>query len=238
MIINSFKTILKKIVKYYLKDRYYNLDGQAHPSFSQMGEDMILRKLFEEKKYGFYVDVGAYHPKQYSNTYYFYINGWSGINIDAMPNSMGLFNEYRPRDINLEVAISDKKESKEYYTFDQQPALNTFLLKRAEGIGKTTKYKIQKRTINTRSLEEILDKYLPKNVDIDFLTIDVEGMDYQALNSNNWNKYSPKVIVIEDDDFSYLNLQKSRTYRYLIEKGYNLIAKTDVSLIFNRNNSI
>jgi hypothetical protein len=52
------------------------------------------------------------------DTYYFYLKGWSGINIDAMPNSMKIFDDLRPRDINLEIPISDKSEILTYYEFD------------------------------------------------------------------------------------------------------------------------
>ena len=76
-------------------------------SYSQEGEDRILLMPFENCKDGFYV---AHHPTRYSNTYLFYRMGWSGINIDAAPGSMNLFKKKRPRDINLEVAISDREE--------------------------------------------------------------------------------------------------------------------------------
>jgi hypothetical protein len=42
------------------------------PSYSQEGEDLILRRIFNGQGAGFFVDVGAHHPKRYSNTYYFY----------------------------------------------------------------------------------------------------------------------------------------------------------------------
>jgi len=92
------KRIVKAILPKYLiekliiiKNNYF--DGYALKSYSQEGEDMILRRLFEKQNTGFYVDVGAHHPKRFSNTFFFYKKGWRGINIDAMPNSMSLFNK-------------------------------------------------------------------------------------------------------------------------------------------------
>jgi len=79
-------------------------------SYSQEGEDLILERFFEGMNTGFYVDVGAFHPKRFSNTYIFYKKGWHGINIDARPGSMKLFNFVRPRDINLEIPISNEKK--------------------------------------------------------------------------------------------------------------------------------
>ncbi len=82
-----------------------------------------MSRYFENKKTtGFYVDVGAHHPLRFSNTYKFYKRGWHGINIDAMPGSMDLFNRLRHRDINLERAVSDSKQILTYYAFNE-PAL-------------------------------------------------------------------------------------------------------------------
>ncbi|HIB94217.1 MAG TPA: SAM-dependent methyltransferase, partial [Candidatus Lambdaproteobacteria bacterium] len=93
--------------------------------FSQEGEDVILRRIFEDQKNGFYIDIGAHHPKRFSNTYYFYDRGWEGINIDATPGSMKIFQKFRPRDINLEIAISEKEQQLTYFMFNE-PALNSF----------------------------------------------------------------------------------------------------------------
>src|SRR3989304_3055726 len=102
-----------------LGDDYYRV------SFAQEGEDLLLVSLFEGQASGFYVDVGAHHPRRYSNTLALYSKGWNGINIDAMPGSMRPFQEARPRDINLELAISDERRVLTYYEFNE-PALNGF----------------------------------------------------------------------------------------------------------------
>src|SRR5690554_6253894 len=87
-----------------IRDRY--LRDFSRKSYSQEGEDILLEKLFEGKNDGFYVDVGAHHPRRFSNTYLLYRRGWRGINIDAMPGSMAEFRRLRGRDINLEIPIS------------------------------------------------------------------------------------------------------------------------------------
>jgi len=94
-------------------------------SYSVEGEDRVLSCLLEFKKSGFYIDVGAHHPIRFSNTYLFYLKGWNGLNLDAMPGSMKLFEDIRPRDINLQIPISSKKQILKYYLFNE-PALNTF----------------------------------------------------------------------------------------------------------------
>ncbi|WP_414528670.1 FkbM family methyltransferase [Nodularia chucula] len=204
-------------------------------SWSQDGEDMIVAELFDGRFKGFYVDVGAHHPQRFSNTYYFYLlRGWKGINIDAMPGSMKIFNDLRPRDINLEIPISDKPETLTYYQFDE-PGLNSFCLPVSSELATTrSKYKIVAETqLQTQTLAEVLDQYLPPGQTIDVLSIDVEGLDYQVMISNNWDKYQPKVVLIEDLALTNLkNIDTSKVYLFLEAKGYVLFAKTMRTLIF------
>ena len=217
--------------KFYLYPKktyeYHNI------SYSQDGEDIVIAELFNGKSEGFYVDVGAHHPQRLSNTYYFYLKGWRGINIDAMPGSMKIFDDLRPNDINLEIPISDKSEILTYYEFDE-PALNSFSLPLSQERITTTNYKIVAETqLKTQTLAEVLDKHLPPEQKIDFLSIDVEGLDYQVMSSNNWDKYKPKVILVEDLELSSLkNINTSKVCLFLEERGYVLLAKTMRTLIF------
>jgi FkbM family methyltransferase len=200
----------------------------VNQSFSQEGEDVLLKRIFDiRKKYhGFYVDVGAHHPYRYSNTYLFYRKGWSGINIDAMPDSMKAFNKVRPRDINLEIPISDKKQVLTYHVFNE-PAINGFSKDVSSDKNGTDHYRLLfTKDIETSTLEEILDQYLPKNKEIDFLTVDVEGLDFEVIRSINLEKYQPKVILAEILNNSLSNLNQNPMLSYLESYGFSLIAKT------------
>ncbi|AFZ21377.1 FkbM family methyltransferase [Allocoleopsis franciscana] len=213
----------------YPKDKYlyHNL------SYSQEGEDMMLARFFLEQTQGFYVDVGAHHPQRFSNTYYFYLKGWRGINIDAMPGSMENFNKLRPEDINLEFPISDSNQTLTYYEFNE-PALNGFCEKTAHERDGLRHYKIiDEKKLITYTLAEILDKYLPLNQEIDFLNIDVEGLDCQVLKSNNWQKYRPKMVLIEDLNLSSLScIEESTVAAFMNKQDYKLYGKSVCTLIF------
>lgn len=227
--INSF--IFKFLQKLLLSRGYYGIDDDLTLSFAQSGEDSILRSFFINKENGFYVDVGAYHPKRYSNTYIFYLKGWRGINIDANPGSMKLFEKYRSKDINLELGIGTRKGKKMFYTF-AEPAFNTF----SKGILRYRQNRLRRKNrkipVQIYPLADVLDKYLPQNNEIDFLSIDVEGMDMDVLRSNNWKKYRPKIIIIEDLLFLPEHSTKSTIYTYLHSLGYTLVAYTTLSLFF------
>lgn len=203
-------------------------------SYSQEGEDRVLSRFLENKQKGFYVDVGAHHPIRFSNTYLFYLKGWTGINVDAMPGSMKLFTELRPRDINLEVPVSSKRELLTYYSFNE-PALNTFSKEEAAKKNGLRNYKvIDKIKMETSPLSDILDKHLPENQVIDFMSIDVEGLDLDVLKSNNWKKYRPEMILAECLRVHLDNIQSDPVYVFLNEQGYEFVAKTFNTSFFKK----
>lgn len=216
----GLKRLLQKLVQ-----PETTVDIFQNVSYSQEGEDLVLGRIFEFQKKGFFVDVGALHPKRFSNTYRFYRLGWRGINIDAMPGSMALFREIRPEDINLEVPVSDKEEALDFYVFNEH-ALNTFSKEMAEERSQKEIYNIERVVkVQTRTLAGILDQQLPKGTSIDFLTIDAEGLDFQVLKSNNWEKYHPKVVLIESE-LDVKGMIGSEMDLYLEALDYELYAKT------------
>jgi hypothetical protein len=222
----------------FIRDMKYNhFDGYAHRSYSQEGEDMILRRIFENQEKGFYVDVGAHHPKRFSNTYFFYKRGWRGINIDAMPNSMALFEKLRPRDINVEKAISDTGEPMTYYIFDE-PALNGFIEALTyQRDGHRDYHIVGKEEMVPSTLKAILDLYLPEGQVIDFLSVDVEGMDLKVLTSNDWIKYRPRVVLVEALESKLNDIFRCELTVFLEGKGYNLYGKGKNTLFFTLANA-
>ena len=196
--------------------------GYGQKSYAQHGEDLILRAICGPKHEGFYVDVGAHHPHFLSNTYYFYRRGWQGINIDAMPNSMKTFRKARKRDVNLELAISNNKQLATFYMFNNS-CLNTFSAKYAEALQKDAGIKlVAEKKITTTPLSEVLDQYVPHGRVIDFLSVDVEEYDVEVLKSNNWERYRPRVVVVEAHNFSLASPEKSAIYTYMLTKNYQL----------------
>ena len=96
-------------------------------------------------------------------------------------------------------------------------------------------YKVQQKIgVQTMPLGAILDKNLVPNQPIDFMNIDAEGLDLEVLKSNNWLKYRPSVIAVEDGDFDIENKDASSIYRFLKEKEYTLVAFMQKTLIFSK----
>ena len=235
--------VIKKAEKLLLPKRVYKKLAEFKnayiptplKSYSQEGEDLILLRIFEKKRTGFYVDVGAHHPFRFSNTYLFYRMGWRGINIDATPGSMKLFNKFRKRDINIEVAIGEKEDILTFYIFNE-PALNTFDENLArQRNGKMGYYIIKELLLKVLPLSKILEKYLPEGQEIDFLNVDVEGKDFEVLKSNDWSTYRPKVVLVEILPSSIEEVFKHPIFIFMKENGYSFFAKTFNTCFFVEN---
>ena len=210
---------------------FLSWDPWIRHSYSQEGEDMVLRKIFKNQKKGFYVDIGAHHPKRFSNTNLLYKKGWKGINIDATPGSMKLFNQLRPRDTNLELGVGVKEAMLNYYIFNE-PALNSFSKELSELRNNEQSEIFIKQVIkvNVKPLYKVLDNYLNGHK-IDFLNIDVEGMDLDVLNSNDWSKYRPKFIIAEILKSSLFDIDKEPIFQLMKKQNYAIFSK-QVNTVF------
>lgn len=234
--INNFKAILKcllgaKLIDFIIKHRMKYINKKGSLSYSQEGEDRVLSSLLfkingaENIKNGFYVDVGAHDPYRFSNTHIFYKQGWSGINIDAMPGSMISFNKSRPRDINLELGVGKMAGSLKYFSFNE-PAINTFDENLAMARCNNVWHIKSTDVVAVLPLSDILNKYLPEGQSIDFFTVDVEGFDLEVLQSNDWLKFRPRVVLVETFGISFEDLFADPIVKYLNSVGYIAYSKT------------
>lgn len=221
--------------------------------YSQFGEDAVLQAYFETKAWretkttprlrrkgfpnGFYVDVGAFAPKRHSNTYCFYRRGWRGINIDATPGTMLSFRWSRPRDTNLEVGVSEQGRDVTLYCWNYPCVINTTSEAYARRMVAETGVEPECITIPTMTLEQILDRYLPRGQPIDLMSIDVEGFEAEVLRSNNWQRYRPELLVVEQHGSSIDELLGTWVYEFVRRKGYELYAWVPPSAVFVRTDA-
>tara|TARA_B100001057_G_scaffold471962_1_gene534778 strand:+ start:7359 stop:8102 length:744 start_codon:yes stop_codon:yes gene_type:complete len=209
-----------------------NWNPWANYSYSQEGEDILLNKIFNKKKKGFYIDIGAHHPKRFSNSYLFYKKDWQGINIDCMPGSMKIFKKFRPRDINLEIGIAENEGTNDYHVFNET-ALNSFSKKHSQELNQGDNPYFIKEIIKVKvmPLSKILDIYLKKK-EIDFLDVDVEGMDLSVLRSNDWSRYRPKFVLVEILENNFNQVEESLINKFMKSQNYNIFAKLDNTVFF------
>ena len=199
--------------------------------WGQSFEDIIAERLLGSgTKNGVYVDIGAHHPVRYSNTYRFFLKGWSGINIDPLPESKAMFDDFRPKDINLNIGISEQDGNVKYYCFED-PLYNTISSERAQYVASKKLSKIiNTKNVRIRTLKSVFEEYLDRYDNrIDFLNIDVETLEYSVVKSNDWEKYRPLVIAMESlsSTEDLLLSYDDPAVKYLIDNDYKVVQKVN-----------
>lgn len=205
-------------------------------SYSQCGEDILVDYVFKLRGINnpSYLDIGANDPFHLNNTAIFYMRGCRGINIEANPTLYLKFKEFRKGDVNLNIGVNSYNGSLDFYIMNDD-RLSTFskeeynsLLKNAHSLNKMVK-------INLLTIDEILNKY-NGGVFPDFLSIDVEGLDFEILKSINYEKNCPKIICAEAAEYSPIGAgrRKSELIDFLVSKGYYEYANTNLNSILVR----
>ena len=172
---------------------------ECYGHFSQGGEDIVVSNLLaKETTKGKFVDIGAYHPFRFSNTFLLYLQGWRGVNVDANPAAIDLFKQARPDDLSFQALVSDKVEQIRYFRFEEgawnttNPAVVELLANRGQAGTKL----IGEETYTTQTVNSILEQHVGTGK-FDFLNIDVEGLDERIFFSIDFKRFRPKVIAIE-----------------------------------------
>jgi hypothetical protein len=192
------------------------------------GEDLEIIKLTKFIDKGFYVDAGCYHPLHLNNTYLLYRKNWNGMNIDLSKFSIDLFNYMRPDDVNINSAVTNNDGETIVYHQKEISQLSTI---KKEVAKNRMQGSIKEKKIISQKLTTILNNSKFNKRKIDFLNIDLEGADLEALNSLNFDIYRPKIICIEITD---KNIEITQTYKFLKNLKYNKVwsSKANINHIF------
>jgi len=209
------------------------LARDAKLSFAQNGEDLILDSLLGHRRSGFYVDVGCNHPTNLSNSYRFYLRGWSGITIDANKEFASDWARVRPRDTFRAACISDEAREVEFNIFNSR-ALSS--------IGGERFYEndehyrlVRVDRMQTQSLTELLDEYRAPR-EFAFLSVDVEGHDLEVIRSLDFDRYLPEVVLVElnGTDIDLGNISSSPVATHLERYSYYSQAALSSNVFFRR----
>ncbi|TYB80168.1 FkbM family methyltransferase [Bizionia saleffrena] len=214
---------MKKLIKSKLIDF---LGSKLNISFARSGDDLQLMKLINENTPGAYVDIGSWHPKKASNTYFFYLRNWKGICIDPNPELKESYARLRPKDVFVNAGIGNSNKNLEYYMFSES-SMNTFSCDFIEKNNLESKI-LKKSDVPVIPLHKILNKYLKATDRLDFFDVDVEGYDLEVLKTNDWNLYRPKIIIVETD-LPLKGDMDSSIVKYLETKNYRLLGKTVIN---------
>ena len=203
---------------------------RAHSQhFSQHGEDCVLRHWIPRNTKGFYVDVGCYHPKKGSNTYFLYQRGWRGVNVDIDPYKILSFRLARPKDINVVAAVSDRVD-RAIVRSDKWHSCRTTISDTPP-----TDDLCEVREVETATLNSILDATPYRNKMIDLLNVDVEGLDLNVLRGLDFNRYRPELILVENHVANLTQLLASELHQFLSAQNYTLVNWVGCTLFYRRH---
>jgi FkbM family methyltransferase len=193
---------------------------------AQYNEEEILWRFFKNKRNGFLVDVGAADGYRYSNSYSL-INdyNWGGMLIEPHPDFVQrtetLYAE-KPKIKICAYAIGSTEEIRQLYMYgrDKHAQISTLSNRFKERAVQIhgDKY-LSPINVKCKPLNSVLREY-DCPIDIDFISIDCEGLDMEVLQSMDWNRYHVRLVCVEH------SMPKSDLHSYMNSIGYTFFDET------------
>ncbi len=162
-------------------------------SYSANFEDVILHRIFGGQATGFYIDVGAAHPLMENDTKALYDRGWTGLNVEPNPALFAELQRGRPRDRNLNLALSDAPGELDYFEVvgTGLSTLDPAEAGRCADAGR----EVVRHRVRTATLAAVLAEAPPATIDL--LKVDVEGFEERVLAGNDWARFRPRIVLVE-----------------------------------------
>jgi len=167
------------------------VDRLGPPLYSKRGEELIIRDWFDDRRGGFFLDVGASHHRINSNTYYLEQKlGWRGIAVDALAEYAAGYRKHRPATRYFAFFVSDRSdEVAPFYVSKSNKRTssgNAALAKRWEH---------EQIEVPTITLDDLLDHAGVAHIDL--LSMDIEMWEPRALAGFDVERFSPELVCIE-----------------------------------------
>jgi FkbM family methyltransferase len=164
-------------------------------SYAQNFEDVVLWRALCGIEQGFYMDAGAAWPDLHSVTKAFYMRGWRGVNIEPNPHLHAQLCESRPRDVNLQLALSRREGDVRLVVFTGTGLSTTVEQVAQQHIGENRPFSVV--DVPAATLSSVWAEHVPEQQDVHFLKIDIEGCEAEIINGNDWSRFRPWVVLVE-----------------------------------------
>jgi FkbM family methyltransferase len=217
---------------------YPTIPPYLNETYSQCFEDVVVLGLFSaylrrnpgQQFSAVYIEIGANHPVCTSATYLLYkTSAMKGILVEPNPLLALALKKHRPKDSVIEAAIYDKNDPEIDFFVSPENEISSVdekFVKVWKDSALGVKEKLRVKTVRINKLLEMV-----ANVDLQFVSIDVEGYDYNILVDIDYTKYRPFIIQIEPSD-GYMSGNSDRIVSFLKSKDYVLVYSNFVNLIF------
>lgn len=198
---------------------------------AQHGEELFLWELCGFGAQGYFVEIGAYNGISLSNSYFFEQIGWKGLLVEAHPKLVIECEERRPLSTVVHAALGEVdggevnfhkvrgNEGIDTLSFVNSDAQHIDRIRREGGT-------IEEIGVPARTLTSVLDDQ--ECNEIDWISIDVEGLELAVLRGMDFEKYRPKAILIEANSSS----AERAISGYLKQHSFALHMKIGCNLLF------
>lgn len=210
-----------------------------HVSFSQSGEDMIAAYIFNvlgiDSRTIRYLDLGANHARELSNTYFFYSCGARGVLLEANPRLIPELQQYRPEDEILHRCLTNRSgETVPFYVLSGD-GLSTADPDSVARIQNENPNIQLEKTVDVKgiTMTEIIEQFFPEAPEL--VNIDLEGMEEIVLHAINFESWRPLILIVESIPYrSQLVIDEKRfdLLSFMKDQGYSEYAFTGINSIF------
>ena len=203
-------------------------------SYGQHGEDCIMWEFFKQKSDGFFVDVGAFDGIYLSNSYAFEKLGWQGICVEPYPEYFERCQKNRQGTICINASCVGSDDIKETSFYTEPLGLFSGIDVNLKKVKDAYNYRdmqfegMEEIRVAAYTLNQIFETHLESGTKIDFISIDVEGTELDVLQGLDFERFAPRLFVIEANDNDSLNL----LIQFMANKGYHLARKLGVNYFF------
>jgi len=202
-------------------------------SYSLFGEDLVVRSYFAanfDNSVARFIDAGAFHPFEQSNTMLLSQLGWRGINIDCDPVKIARFEKLRPQDVNICAAVGEAIRDMIHLQYPMgftdriaEPGEENLLSFCDEKPLKATPIKV-------RTLTQIIEQSAFRGQHFHYLNVDCEGQDLSVLKGLDFSRYSPDLITVE----AHAKTEQAELTAFLESRGYELTDIVRITLFFKK----
>lgn len=181
------------------------------------GEQRLVREFLEflaPRTPGFFVDVGANHPWRGSQTWHLEQRGWRGILVEPLPEQADRLRRSRTAAV-FAVACSSPENGGKVLPFFAADVFSGLDRKQMAPWAEPDVIKVPVRT-----LDSVLEEAGAPQP-IDFLSLDVEGHEIEVLRGFDFNRWAPRLILLED------HIGNLNRHRFMTRNGYRLVRRTE-----------
>jgi FkbM family methyltransferase len=194
-------------------------------SYAQDVEDVMLQRVFPRDYCGFYIDVGASDPFLFSVTKHFYDRGWRGINIEPVFSVWEKLRDQRPRDVNLNIALSNEEGKLTFYDVASETTWSTLSAEIGDHL-RSRGMIVHPRETPVTTLARLCEEHADRPIDV--LKIDVEGHEQEVISGGDWRRWRPRVVLVE-------NFRAEHWEPLMLGHGYHHAVTTQINRYYIRD---